>query len=67
MNNQWLLIKTAPKDDTPIDIWSPTQGRLTNYMREQHSPTNIFYSPVVDGICCVRDVTHWMPIPASPN
>jgi hypothetical protein len=67
MKNQWQPIETAPKDDTIIDIWTPNDGRLTNYRRAQLSPTNIFYEPVESGVCCVRDATHWMPIPNPPN
>ena len=59
---EWKSIKTAPDDDTVVDIWSPTDGRLANYRREQISPTNVFYDPVESGVCCVRDATHWMKI-----
>jgi hypothetical protein len=64
---QWQPIFTAPKDSTIIDIWTPSEGRLTNYRREERSPTNIFYEPVYSGVCAVRDATHWMPIPQPPN
>jgi hypothetical protein len=67
MKTQWLPIETAPKDDTIIDLWAPDDGRLINYRREQLSPTNIFYSPVEDGICVVRNATHWMPLPDPPD
>jgi len=63
----WLPIETAPKDDTPIDLWSPAHGRLPFYFREERSKSNVFYSPAESGICVVRDATHWMPIPAAPN
>jgi hypothetical protein len=64
---EWLPISTAPKDPTIIDIWTPDDGRLTDYRREELSPTNVFYEPVHSGVCVVRDATHWMPIPEPPN
>lgn len=65
--NVWRPISTAPKDSTLIDIWSQAHGRLTNYRREKLSPTNIFYEPDKSGVCVVRDATHWMKIPESPE
>ena len=64
---EWLPISTAPKDSTIIDIWTPNDGRLTDYRREELSSTNVFYEPVYSGVCVVRDATHWMPIPEPPN
>jgi hypothetical protein len=63
----WKPIKTAPKNSTPIDIWSLEEGRLTNYKRIEYSPNNIFYDSVDCGFGCIRDATHWMPIPETPN
>ncbi len=67
---KWKPIKTAPKDETPIDLWSPRRKmRLTNYYRVDfdNDGKNIFYDPVGSGICTIRDATHWMPIPEGPN
>jgi hypothetical protein len=65
----WQPIDTAPKDGTPIDIWRPSWGgeRCVNMKREDLGKGNVFYSPVVSGPCCVRDATHWMPIPEAPK
>jgi hypothetical protein len=63
----WQPIETAPKDSTIIDIWKPSDGRLTAYRRVELSLDNIFYEPVRSGVCVVRDATHWMPIPEPPN
>jgi hypothetical protein len=65
----WLPIATAPKDRTPIDIFRPGCGgeRCVNMMRTDLGKGNVFYEPVQGGPCCVRDATHWMPIPKAPN
>lgn len=65
----WLPIETAPKDRTPIDIWRPGWGgeRCVNMRRTDLGHGNVFYEPVQSGPCCVRDATHWMPIPKAPN
>ena len=71
--NTWQPIATAPKDGTPVDLWrkwgnSVSIGeRLTNMRRVELSPTNSFYEPVLSGPSCVRNATHWMPIPAAPK
>lgn len=63
----WQPISTAPKDSTVIDIWTPEDGRLTDYQRTELSPTNVFYQPVYFGFGAVRDATHWMQIPEAPK
>ena len=63
----WKPIQSAPKTGTPIDLWHPRYGRLTNYKRVKLSKTNVFYDPVKNGVCVVRDATYWMPIPKPPN
>ena len=70
----WQPIETAPKNETPVDIWRPGFGgdlwggeRCTNMRRTDLGKGNVFYSPVKSGPCCVRDATHWMPLPDAPN
>lgn len=74
--NSWQPIETAPKDDTRVDLWRPwirSDGRVyggercTNMRRVELAPDNIFYSPDYSGPSCVRDATHWMPIPEPPK
>ena len=65
----WLPISTAPKDDTPIDIWRSFDGygeRCTNMQRVDMGGGNIFYAAIEFGPSCVRNATHWMPIPSAP-
>jgi Protein of unknown function (DUF551) len=66
---KWQPIETAPKDSTPIDIWSPSWGgeRWVNMQREDLGNGNIFYSSVSNGYGVIRDATHWMPIPEAPK
>lgn len=64
---KWRLIKSAPKDDTPVDLWCGCYNeRLPNYRRVKLSTKNVFYSPVICGKSVVRTATHWMPLPEPP-
>ena len=68
LGSLWRPIETAPKDSTPVDLWVPdSEERLANYVRVERSPTNVFYDPAYAGTCCVRNASHWMPLPSAPN
>lgn len=62
----WRPIKTAPKDSSIVDIWSGSRGRCTNMQRIYQGRGNVFYIAVASGPACVRDATHWMPVPEAP-
>lgn len=65
---EWLDIETAPKDGTAVDIFrGDWKERCTNMQRVYLGNGNVFYEPVESGPCCVRDATHWMPIPVDPD
>ena len=67
-NSGWRPIETAPKDETPVDLWrSQWNERAVNMRRVELSPENVFYEAVKSGPSCVRDATHWMPLPAPPT
>lgn len=63
----WRPISEAPKDDTPVDIWSKSNCRLANYFRVELEDGDWFYDPVEDGVTTVRDATHFMPLPEPPT
>ena len=64
----WQPISTAPQDNTVVDIWSPVCGRCNNYYRVTGpGKDNMFYLPMYSAPIKVRDATHWMPIPQSPE
>ncbi len=63
----WRPIEEAPRDGTPVDLWSPEHGgRLTNYRFRKITKDNTFFEPVNGGYTCVREPTHFMPLPAPP-
>lgn len=64
--SEWQPIETAPKDGRPIDLWAGGE-RLANMRRVDLGRGNVFYDPVESGVCCVRNATHWMPIPEPPK
>lgn len=67
---EWQPIETAPKtSDVIVDIWRPSYGgeRCTDMRRVDLGGGNIFYEPVFSGPSCVRDATHWMPLPPPPQ
>lgn len=65
---QWQPIETAPKDMTPVDIWSAEYGRLAGYMLDGLFSGDPYYRPVIsEGPGVVTDATHWMTIPSDPN
>ncbi len=68
-SNQWQPIDTAPKDGTPVDVWS--RGR--RWPDAQYDPgigawcywgLEDFENDVLVPI--PFPVTHWMPIPEAP-
>ena len=50
----WQSIETAPKDGTPIDLWVPGIGRVTEEWWDDDS-WGVPGKP-----------THWMPLPDAP-
>lgn len=66
--SKWKPIETAPRDETPIDIWCARVGeRLPNYYRVDMGGDNVFYKPVISGRTVVRTASHWMPLPEPPE
>lgn len=64
----WQPIDTAPKDDTPVDLWCGQYNeRLVNYRRVDLGEGNVFYEPIEWGRCVVRTATHWMQLPEPPQ
>jgi hypothetical protein len=65
----WKPIDTAPKDATAVDIWRESCGgeRCVNMYRVDLGYGNVYYAPASSGPSCVRDATHWMPIPKAPD
>lgn len=54
----WKTIETAPKDGTPVDLWVPPHGRITEQWYDKD-----------DGWFSLPDCqpTHWMPLPPPPE
>ena len=68
---EWIRIEDGlPEDGEIVDIYHDSHGRLCNYeyvKAYNGDKSNNFFDPVEGGICCVRDATHWMPLPQSPK
>ena len=64
---EWQPIETAPKDSTAITIYSVNHGILHNYNLVVLPNDNKFYDPCNSGVICIRDATHWMPLPEPPE
>lgn len=56
-------------DGDVVDLWHPELGRLPGYRyyKDYCSKGNNFFDPISSGYTCIRDATHWMPIPAPPD
>jgi len=68
--NKWKPIKQEFDNGVILDIFSKSEGRLCNYRFSKNAyrtKGNNFFEPVVCGPSCVRDATHWMPIPENPK
>lgn len=62
----WKPISTAPTDNTPVDLWCQGE-RLCNYRRLEMGVGNVFWEPIDSGPSHVRDASHWMELPLSPE
>jgi hypothetical protein len=67
----WQPIETAPKNGTPVLVYSPGNqyGFNTNARRSRIIVDKYMFS---DGFCFYREYpeapyTHWMPLPAPPE
>ena len=67
----WIKINLSKlKDGDNFDIFSPSYGRLTNYVFRKdfaNEKGNSFFESAASGQTCVRDATHFMYIPENPT
>jgi hypothetical protein len=69
----WQPIETAPRDGTPVDLWSTSRGRLINcvFSRAQKPPgwfwIDDWETGPVKHTQRVMDATHWMYPPEPPS
>ena len=63
----WQDIRTAPKDGTTVDLWSPKYVRFTGCVWTKLYKRNDYqwFQYGTDGY--EIEPTHWMPLPAPPN
>ncbi len=70
-SNQWRPIDTAPKDGTPVDVWSRGR-RITDAQYDRLSGSWLFWgledyeNEALVPFPSTCDPTHWMPIPEAP-
>lgn len=62
---EWETIDSAPKDDTPVLLYCPPTEWERAYV---HSAVWYHREWLIDGSYhCIRDATHWMPLPPPPK
>ncbi len=67
---KWISVKDRlPENQEIVDIFYDGQ-RETDYIYEKDhngEKGNNFFEATESGFCCVRDCTHWMPLPGPPK
>lgn len=68
----WISVEDRlPAPDDIVDIFIPRTGeRWTDYKYLRNvcgKYGNDFFDPIDDGLCVVRDATHWMLRPEPPT
>jgi hypothetical protein len=72
----WVSVEERlPESGQVVDVWhryswSGSGSRHTNYRYVRAfngDADNNFWSPVGAGVMCLRNVTHWRPLPAPPG
>lgn len=68
----WISVKDKlPEEVDLVDIYiEEYDERWTGYkyLKDHKGQTgNCFFEPVGGGLCCVRNVSHWMYVPESPK
>lgn len=62
----WQPIETAPKDQTPIDIWANGR-RMPNMSRFGVDNKDVYFDATTSECVFIVVVTHWMPLPTPPQ
>lgn len=71
--SEWIKCsERLPEPGVPVDIWVPDEqhSRLADYiLRSNYAGVegNSFFEPLGSGRSCVRNATHWMPLPEPPQ
>jgi hypothetical protein len=71
--SEWIKCsERMPNPGEPVDLWvGGNKGcRLANYRLVKNyggKAGNDFFEPVESGISCVRNFSHWQPLPAPPE
>lgn len=64
---EWQPIETAP-ENIPIDVWrSEWRERVCNVVKIDRGNGNVFFAGTTSGPTCIRDASHWMPLPEPPK
>jgi len=69
MEQDWISVEDRlPEEGQIVDVWRHRRHTNYRYVRAYRGdPDNNFFSPVGPGVMCLRDVTHWMPLPPPPR
>lgn len=69
---KWISVKDRlPSEGEVVDVWIGVyKERWTNYLYVRDykgQKGNDFFDPVSSGLCCIRNASHWMPVPKPPE
>jgi hypothetical protein len=72
MLDKWIPCRERmPKSRQRVILYVPVYGEICcDYVYEQDykgNKGNSFFSPYHSGYSCIRDATHWMPLPEPPK
>lgn len=70
--SDWHPIATAPRDGTPIILWSPDAEPDTPFLGHWRDDPDLpdggaWWERADDAYPIDADATHWMPLPAAPR
>jgi len=66
--SDWISVEERlPEKGQIVDVWNGRRHTEYRYIRAyKGDPGNNFWNPIWAGVMCLRNVTHWRPLPEPP-